>query len=409
MTGDALATRCAAHLRALAGIPAPLAYVDLDALDRNAARLAAQADGVPVRIASKSLRCTRLVLDLAGRAPAFSGVMAFTAQEALHLARAGADDLLIAYPCAEPAPLAALAAHRRSHPEQLIRPIVDDLAQARAIAAAAREAGVRIPVCVDVDAGWRPLPIGPTIGPKRSPLHTPREVAAFVRALGELPELRVDALMAYDGQIAGVADRPAGRPLRGRAVRVMQRGSLRDLGRRVPAVVEAARGALAERGESLAVVNVGGTGSLARMRGTGGATELAAGSGFYAPALFDDYAGLALEPAAFFVLPVVRRPSARVATVLGGGYPASGAAGADRLPRPVHPPGLRLDPQEGAGEVQTPLLGPGARGLRIGDRVVFRHAKAGELAERFDALQLLRDGAPVETAATYRGEGHTFL
>ena len=98
-----------------------------------------------------------------------------------------------------------------------------------------------------------------------------------------------------------------------------------------------------------------------------------------------------------------------MATVLGGGYLASGAAGADRLPRPVLPPGLRLDRQEGAGEVQTPLLGEAAGALRVGDRVWFRHAKAGELCERFDAVHLVRGGEVVETVPTYRGEGRAFL
>ena len=86
----------------------------------------------------------------------------------------------------------------------------------------------------------------------------------------------------------------------------------------------------------------------------------------------------------------------RVATLLGGGYHASGAAGRDRLPQPHLPPGLRLDPMEGAGEVQTPLLGPPAARLRVGDRVYLRHAKAGELCERFDSLHLVSGGRVVD-------------
>ena len=88
-------------------------------------------------------------------------------------------------------------------------------------------------------------------------------------------------------------------------------------------------------------------------------------------------------------MPVVRRPDAGTATVLGGGYPASGPAGRDRLPKPYLPPGLRLTVLEGAGEVQTPLTGRGAGALRPGDRVYLRHAKAGELCEHFNTLYLL--------------------
>ncbi len=59
--------------------------------------------------------------------------------------------------------------------------------------------------------------------------------------------------------------------------------------------------------------------------------------------------------------------------------------------------------------MQTPLLGDAAAGLRIGDRVYLRHAKAGELCERFDVLHLVEGDAIVDDVPTYRGEGKTFL
>ena len=96
-------------------------------------------------------------------------------------------------------------------------------------------------------------------------------------------------------------------------------------------------------------------------------------------------------------------------TALGGGYLASGPADVLRLPVPALPPGLQLDKMEGAGEVQTPLRGAAADGIRIGDSVYLRHSKAGELCERFDALHLIEGDRVVETVPTYRGEGQTFL
>jgi D-serine deaminase-like pyridoxal phosphate-dependent protein len=79
------------------------------------------------------------------------------------------------------------------------------------------------------------------------------------------------------------------------------------------------------------------------------------------------------------------------------------------VPQPHLPHGLRLDRQEGAGEVQTPLIGAGADRLAIGDRVYMRHAKAGELCERFASLHLLQGEELVDEVATYRGEGKCFL
>ena len=53
-------------------------------------------------------------------------------------------------------------------------------------------------------------------------------------------------------------------------------------------------------------------------------------------------------------------------------------------------------------------VGAVADTLRPGDRVWFRHAKAGELCEHVNELQLI-DGETATPAPTYRGEGHAFL
>jgi len=212
--------------------------------------------------------------------------------------------------------------------------------------------------------------------------------------------------MAYEGHIAGVGDFLNGKPLRSAAIRSMQSRSQDELKARLPGVIAAIREAA---DSELEWVNAGGTGSLSRSKELGIATELTAGSGFYAPTLFDTYRSLDLTPAAFFCVPIVRRPHPGVATALGGGYVASGAPGFDRLPQPYLPVGLSLDSDEGAGEVQTPLVGAAAKKLRVGDRVYMRHAKAGELCERFGSLYLVEGDSIVAEEPTYRGEGLTFL
>jgi D-serine deaminase-like pyridoxal phosphate-dependent protein len=370
--------------RATAALEPPFAAVDLDAFDANAADLARLAAGKPLRLASKSVRCRALGERALGAG--FRGVLAFTLPEALWLDAAGIEDLVVGYPTAD----AAAAAGR---PVTLM---VDSEAHLDAAPAGAR-------VCLDVDAGWHPLSGRVRIGARRSPVRTPAAAAALARA-ALARGLAVDGLMAYEAQIAGVGDRPPGRPLYGAAVRAMQAASARELTRRRAAVVAAVRAVT-----PLRFVNGGGTGSVARTAADPAVTEVATGSGLFGPTLFDAYRAWRPRPAAFFVLPVVRKPDPETATVLGGGYVASGAPGRDRLPRPVHPPGLRLDRVEGAGEVQTPLLGPGAAGLRIGDRVWFRHAKAGELCERFATLALVADEEVAAVVPTYRGEGKTFL
>jgi D-serine deaminase-like pyridoxal phosphate-dependent protein len=374
----------------------PFAVIDLDAFDANAADLLRRAGGKPVRLASKSVRC-RALIDRALEA-GFQGVLAFTLPEALWLAGHGQDDIVVAYPTVDRASLRALAAG----PCERVTVMVDCVEHLELAVGAVREAGGGpIRVCVDVDAGWWPLRGRIKIGARRSPVRTPEDAALLARAAASRDELLVDGLMSYEAHIAGVGDRPPGHPLMGAAIRTMQRLSARELAERRAAVAAAVQAVA-----PLRFVNGGGTGSVERTAAEEAVTEVAAGSGLYGPTLFDAYRGFAPEPAALFALPVVRKPDEGTATLLGGGYPASGPAGADRLPRPLDD-SLRLDAREGAGEVQTPVHG--ARDLRVGDRVWMRHAKAGELCERFNELVLVRGSEIVETVPTYRGEGEAFL
>jgi D-serine deaminase-like pyridoxal phosphate-dependent protein len=365
-----------------------------------------RAGGRPIRLASKSIRCRALLERTLASDPGFRGTLAFTLPEALWLADHGLRDLVVAYPTADRAALRALAARED---DAGIALMVDDVAQLELIeAAVAAGRGDRpMRVCIDVDASWRPLGGRVHIGVKRSPLHTPEQVAALAREIVARPGLRLVGLMAYEAQIAGLGDRPPGKPLLGLALRAVQRASTRELAERRSSIVAAVEAVAGPGGIEL--VNGGGTGSIESTAAEPAVTEIAAGSGLYGPTLFDAYSRFSPLPAAMFALPVVRRPSRGVVTALGGGYLASGSGDRARLPRPVLPAGLKLDAREGAGEVQTPLLGGAADGLRVGDRVWFRHAKAGELCERFDALHLIEGDRVVETLPTYRGEGRTFL
>jgi D-serine deaminase-like pyridoxal phosphate-dependent protein len=262
-----------------------------------------------------------------------------------------------------------------------------------------------IQVCIDLDAAYRVLGGRVRIGALRSPIRTPGQAAAFAREIVKRPGFTLTGLMAYESQIAGVGDDPPGRPTRARIIRTMQSRSRLELARRRAAIVRAVRDVQPD----LKFVNGGGTGSVEKTAAERAITEVAAGSGLYHSVLFDHYTNFRGRPAALFALPVVRRPRPGVVTCLGGGYLASGTGDESRLPRPYLPVGLRYDANEGAGEVQTPLLGSAADLLNVADRVWFRHAKAGELCERFAALHLIEGDQMVRTVPTYRGEGRTFL
>jgi D-serine deaminase-like pyridoxal phosphate-dependent protein len=373
---------------ATAHLPAPLVALDLPAVQANAADLVRRAGGTPVRVASKSVRC-RYVLQLALRTPGFAGVMAYSVREAIWLAHAGVRDVLLGYPSADRAAIGELAAD-----DALVCSItlmVDGIEQLELIRSVT-DAPLR--VCLDVDASLR---IGPVhLGVRRSPLRSP----ADVRGLGAVAAglgLQVVGVMFYEAQIAGLPDSSA-------AVRLVKRRSAAELAHRRGAVVAAVQDAIGGR---LPIVNSGGTGSLEVSAADPVVTEVTAGSGLYVPTLFDHYRAFAPRPALYFALPVVRRPSGGIATLFGGGYIASGPAGRSRVPSPAAP-AVTLIGTEGAGEVQTPVRGRGARDLRVGDRVWFRHAKAGELCERFDTVHVVDGGRLIESVPTYRGEAKNF-
>ena len=374
---------------ATAGLPAPLVVLDLDALEANADDLVRRAAGRPVRVASKSLRC-RAVLERVLARPGYAGVMAYAVAEAVWLARAGLRDVFVAYPSVDVEAVRTVATDDRLREEVTLT--VDSVEHVRWLRDTLGEAVRGVGVAVDVDASVR---VGRAhLGVRRSPTRTPVEALAVVRAAQGVG-LVVRGVMFYDAQVAGLPDA-------GPHVRALKRRSVRELLERRAAVVAAVR---AEA--DLAFVNGGGTGSLHTFGGDTVVTELAAGSGLYAPTLFDGYDAFAPRPAMAFALPVVRRPASGIVTTFGGGYVASGEPGWSRVPSPVRRAWSLLR-TEAAGEVQTPVRGPGVDGLRLGDRVWMRGAKAGELLERFDALHLVRGDRIEATVPTYRGEGRNF-
>ena len=375
---------------ATSALAPPLAVVDLDAFEANAADLVARAGSRPIRLASKSLRC-RALQERTLSAPGFSGVMAYALREAIWLVREGFADVFVAYPTVDVTALAEVTGDGDLADE--ITVTIDSLEHVELYAPLAARGPRRLRVAIDVDASLR---VGRLhLGVRRSPVRTAAQAVSLARAATRAG-LVVDGLMFYEAQVAGVPDDNP-------AVRMMKRRSHADLLERRAQIVAAVR-----EMAPLRFVNGGGTGSVHLTAADPTVTEVAAGSGLYGPALFDGYDDFTPRPAMAFAVPVVRRPAPGMVTVFSGGYIASGPVGPSRMPSVLSPEGLSYLGTEGAGEVQTPLRGAAADALRIGDRVWMRHAKAGEACERFTELHLVRGGELVDTVPTYRGEGRNF-
>jgi D-serine deaminase-like pyridoxal phosphate-dependent protein len=377
--------------RAFAGIRPPFAFLDLDAVWSNAADMLRRAGGKQIRIATDAIRCRPVLRRLLDLDPAFDGALTFTAAETLWLWEQGVRDLVLAHPSTDFACLTRLARITAEHPDEAPVLVADSVEHLDLIERAASSFVAPVRVAIDVDLSWRPLAGLVAVGPRRSTIRTADQAAAFAREIERRERVRLAGIVAYERQIAAVPDDVPGRPVRNAGARAMKAASLADVRARRAEIV-AAVGEVCE----LEFVNGGGTGSIELSAAEGAVTEVAAGSGFYAPAALDDFRSFRLTPAAMHAFPVDRRPSARDATVSG-----AGAA-------PYLPPNLRIARDRGGPSERTTVTGFGAEHLALGDRVYFRDRHAAELGERFDRFYLLAGSTIRDEVPTYRGEGRAF-
>ncbi len=379
----------------------PFAYLDLDLLDENIRDIKSRTGGKRVRLASKSLRSVAVIRRILDADACFQGLMCFTAQEAAYMAQQGFDDLLIGYPCWHEKDIAAVA--RATAAGTHIMLMIDSIEHVEQAEKVAQKYDVRLPLCLDIDMSSN-FP-GLHFGVWRSSLRTVEQVQPMLERILNSSHVWLDALMGYEAQIAGLGDHYPGKAAKNRLVQMLKRRSVVEIAERRAAIVN-----LIERhGVQLHVVNGGGTGSMRTTRAEEVVTEITVGSGFYSPTLFDNYRDFRYQPAAGYAIEIVRQPGPSLYTCLGGGYIASGAVGTDKQPKPYLPHDARLDPLEGAGEVQTPIKYEGTTQLHLGDPIFMRHSKAGELCERFTHLLLVSQGAIVDTVTTYRGDGQCFI
>ncbi|CAM2066919.1 Amino acid deaminase/aldolase [Sulfidibacter corallicola] len=383
-----------------AGMEMPFAFVDLDQLRRNVRDICGRAADKRIRIASKSVRSAAVMRHILEADPRIQGLMCFSAHEAVDLSRQGFDDLLIAYPAVDPKALRAVAEEvAKGKTLYLMVDCAEHVIRAERAGAAL---GITLPLCLDLDMSTA-FP-GLHFGVYRSPIADVRAALALWAEIRKHRHVRLDGLMGYEAQIAGVQDRIPGQFFKNAAIRLLKKWSLPKVVARRQEVIQALR----DEGAELVLVNGGGTGSVATTVTESAVTEVTVGSGFYCSHLFDYYHSFDYRPAAGFALEVVREPRPGMITCAGGGYIGSGAPGWEKLPVPWLPHDLRLVPNEGTGEVQTPLILTN-QSLTIGDPVFFRHSKAGELCERFTHLKLVSNGRVVEEVTTYRGDGTCYF
>ena len=386
----------------------PLAFVDLDHFDANVAYVAklAKDAGKTIRLGSKSMRSVEMMRRVFAYDPeVYRGILTFTVEETAWLASQGFDDMIVAYPTVQKSDMDLLVELEKSGKQ--IWMMVDSEAHLRILSDVGLATGTKLHTCLEVDMAYRPLNLDSVhLGVRRSPIRTPEEAVELVRTAKKYPGVVIDALMGYEGHIAGISDAKPGAGIKNAVYRAMKSASVRELTKRRDSVVEMLRA----EGVDFRLINGGGSGSIVSTGKDPAVTEITVGSGFYASGLFHHYKEVQFKPSAFFAIQIVRIPAEGMVTCLGGGYIASGEIGVEKQPLPMYPEGLKYLSLEGAGEVQTPFVLPkNCPELNLGDPIFLQHAKAGELCERFDNLWLTKDGKLIDKVKTYRGDGKTFL
>jgi D-serine deaminase-like pyridoxal phosphate-dependent protein len=380
------------YLKSLGYPDRPVLFLDDGAFKKNCKWILENAGSKKIRVATKSIRSKSIFKKILELNSVFQGLMTYDLREALWLRQEGFQDILMGYPTMDKTSLKELALNPSG-----ITLMVDLPEHLEILNKIATEAGTKFEICVDVDMSMD-LP-GLRFGVYRSKINSEIHMADFLKKLKTCHHLKLTGLMGYEAQIAGVMDKES------ILIRALKKISLRQLQDRRQKLVEM----IHADGHILKFVNGGGTGSLSETRTENCVSEITVGSGFFAPVLFDHYHDFTLTPSLLFTLPIVRHPSEYIFTCLGGGYIASGSVELIKQPTPYLPKGMSLLKHEGAGEVQTPFEYKGILKLKVGDSVIMRHAKAGEICERFSDISVVSDGKISETIKTYRGEGKTFV
>jgi D-serine deaminase-like pyridoxal phosphate-dependent protein len=391
----------AEYRNAFEGIPKPFAFLDLDLLEQNIRHVLTLSGSKQIRVASKSIRSREVLRKILDSDPRFIGVMCYTAAEAIYLADHGYQDLLLGYPVWDAEAIKNIA--RKVAEGSQITLMVDSVEHVDHIERIAKQTGCKLPLCIDLDLSMDYM--GLHFGVWRSPVRTVADGIRLAERISSSSHVFLDGIMGYEAQIAGVGDANPSTKIRNQLVRYLKRKSIKQLSAIRAELVHT----LHAKGIALRFINGGGSGSLSSTSREEVVTEVAVGSAFYSPLLFDYYDNYKFQPAAGYAIEIVRKPKADIYTCLGGGYTASGSIALDKQPMPYLPEGAQLMPMEGAGEVQTPVLYRGSENLKYGDPIFMRHSKAGELCERFTELHLLSQGKVIQTISTYRGEGRCFL
>ena len=171
--------------RPLCDVPTPGLVLDLAAAKRNISRMATMLRGTHATIrphikVHKSVELARMQVDAGAK-----GLSTATVWEACALAWAGLDDIFLVNIVSHPEKVRVLAELARSH---RVLVAVDNAINASQLSNAARTAGSRVGVLIEVDTGM-----------DRAGVDTEEEALALARHLRSCERLNCEGLTGYEG------------------------------------------------------------------------------------------------------------------------------------------------------------------------------------------------------------------
>lgn len=347
----------------------PALLVDLDVMEANIARIAAacRAHGVAWRPHAKAHKTPEIAkLQIAAGA---IGITCAKLGEAEVMAASGIRDILIANQIVGPIKIGRLIAlAERADP--IVS--VDSIHNLTELDAAARSAGKRLKVAIEVN-----------IGMNRAGVEPGASVLAFAEEIASRPGLRFVGLVGWESQATTIAD-PAEKE------RVV-----RDA---IAALAASARACKAA-GHAVEVVSCGGTGTFPYCAQQPGVTEIQVGGAIFSDVHYRTHYHVDFPPALTVLATVISRPTPTRIVVDAGKKTMSGDAA---MPAPAGLPeisAMKLSAEHAKIELARPSDAP-----KIGDKIEFVVGYSDTTVHLHEEIVALRGGR-VESVWRVAGRG----
>lgn len=379
----------------------PLAYVDMDMLDKNIRHILEKSEKKSIRLASASIRCNYLLDYILKANPQFRGILSSSGEEAVFLSKKGFDNILIGSPVTNIEVVKDICHQIKNG--SYINLMTDKLDQVHMINEIGEQFHVKVPISVDINMSVD-FP-GLHFGVWRSSQRRPNSIKALLEEIRQMEFAWLDAAIGHDSRITASAEKAESKWMINNVIPSLKKFSINKIADKRKKVVEMIK----TMGFDLKVVNGGRIAKVETPMKEEMVTEISAGSEFFTSQLADKYEQASNKPVAGIACAINRQLSQHVFACAGGRFIINASSKKSEPPTLFLPDRARIMKNDCIDEALTSILYKGNEKLKIGDAVFFQNSCVGELSERFNFIHLIRGDKIEQEVPTYRGEGHCFF